>query len=56
MNDVMKVIKDDNVDVHGQEFDLQCKLKIVMRKSAIEKTKEKLEKITSVKLYFDGSF
>lgn len=56
MNDVMKVIKDDNVDVHGQEFDLQCKLKIVMRKTAIEKTKEKLEKITSVKLYFDGSF
>lgn len=56
MNDVMKVLKDENPRIIGQEFDLHCRIRIAVRQSRMPQLAEKLEKVTSVKLYFDGAY
>jgi uncharacterized YigZ family protein len=52
MNDVMKVLKDDNISQYDQKFELECCLKIRFRISAREKTLEKLIRIEGLKLNF----
>jgi uncharacterized YigZ family protein len=49
MNDIMKIIKDDQPDQIGQDFNLTCKITLSIRQSETEKLIDKFEKITSVK-------
>ncbi|RZK42333.1 MAG: YigZ family protein [Pedobacter sp.] len=48
MNDVMKVIKDENLSILKQEFDINCSISLEIRKSQLNQILNKLEKINSV--------
>lgn len=49
MNDVMKVIKDDQISVLEQQFDNNCSLTIAIRKADLNRVIGKLEGISGVK-------
>lgn len=48
MNDVMKVMKDDNVRILNQQFDNQCSLEFMVRKALGETIIGKLEKTSDI--------
>lgn len=48
MNDVMKVLKDENITQSNHNFDLECSLTISLRKSTEETILDKLSKIEGV--------
>jgi uncharacterized YigZ family protein len=52
MNDVMKVIKDENLSPVNQQFDLNCKLEIEIRKMSLNKILDKLNQIDQLKLKY----
>lgn len=52
MNEVMKVIKEEDLTPENQSFDLKCSLEILIRKSELNKVLGKLEKIESLKLNY----
>ena len=45
MNDVMKILKDENIDQSGQSFELDCRIMINFRVSAKEKILHRLSRI-----------
>lgn len=49
MNDVMRVIKDDNLTVLSQEFDNACTMKVEMRKMQVNSFVQKIDKIEGAK-------
>lgn len=49
MNDVMKIIKDDQPEQLGQDFNLRCKITLSIRQSEVDKIIEKFLKIEGVK-------
>lgn len=49
MNDVMKILKDENLEQWDQDFQLECKLKFSVRKKDADAVIEKFEKTESVK-------
>ena len=54
MNNLMKVLKEENIEQFDQNFGLNCSLKISLRNSKVEQINEKLSKIETVKLDFLG--
>jgi uncharacterized YigZ family protein len=52
MNDVMRVIKEEQPLQLGQDFNLTCKITISMRQNDIGRVLERFEKIESVKTEF----
>lgn len=52
MNDVMKIIKDDQPEQLGQDFNLTCKITLSIRQTEVKKIVEKFSKIDSVKTEF----
>ena len=52
MNDIMKIIKEDNLSILEQQFDNECIVKIAIRKMQVNRSITKLEKIegASIKL------
>jgi uncharacterized YigZ family protein len=48
MNDVMKIIKDDNLQVLSQQFDNNCTMQIAIRKMQVNQTLAKIGKIEGV--------
>jgi uncharacterized YigZ family protein len=50
MNDVMKLIKAENLNLLEQQFDTDCLVKIEVRKSQVEKVMGLLQHITGVKI------
>lgn len=50
MNEVMKIIKEENLHPENQVFDLKCLMEISIRKSELNKILGKLESIESLKL------
>jgi uncharacterized YigZ family protein len=55
MNDVMRIIKEDNLDILEQQFDTNCAIKISIRKMQVDQTLSKLQKLTSVKIKYNYS-
>jgi uncharacterized YigZ family protein len=53
MNEIMKVIKDDQLNVLNQQFDNNCSITIAIRKMQVNQTLSKLESIAGVKAKFD---
>jgi len=45
MNDIMKIIKEDNLTILEQQFDNDCMVKIAIRKMQVNRSINKLEKI-----------
>ncbi len=50
MNNVMRVIKDENLKPVNQKFEQNCSLTVSVRKSVLEKIIEKLTKIETVRI------
>jgi len=53
MNDVMRLIKEDNLDILNQQFDNNCEIRVSIRKMQVNQTMAKLQKLSSVKVKFD---
>jgi uncharacterized YigZ family protein len=53
MNDVMRLIKEDNLSILEQQFDNSCIIKISIRKMQVNQTLDKLQKIPSVKINYE---
>lgn len=52
LNDVMKVIKEENLIPEKQGFDLKCTLEIAIRKSELDKVLGKLENIEGIRVVY----
>lgn len=52
MNDVMKLVKDESLDVLTQNFDTNCILKFEVRKAQLNQVLSKFDKIEGVKLKY----
>lgn len=50
LNNVMKVIKDENLEVKSQVFDLECIFLLEIRKKAAEQLLSRLQKIDELKI------
>lgn len=50
MNEVMKIIKEDEPEVFDRQFDLNCSLKIAIRRKEADNLKGKFLKINTVKI------
>ena len=55
MNDVMKVMKDANLTMQNQQFDLSCSFRVAMRQGMSESVVERLQSIESVEVEFISS-
>ena len=55
MNEVMRIIKDDNIQVLDQQFDNSCSIQVSIRKMQVNQAVSKLQKLTSVKVKYDYS-
>ena len=55
MNEVMRIVKDDNLQLLEQQFDNSCTIKLSIRKMQVNKVISKLQKLTSVKIKYDYS-
>ncbi len=49
MNDVMRIVKEENPDVISQMFDNDCAMTLRIRKDNMPKLKARLEKVTSLR-------
>ena len=49
MNEVMKVVKDENIKIFNQSFDLNCTFNPEIRQSQVNKVIDRLEKIEGLK-------
>ena len=50
MNDVMRVVKEEQPRIEAQEFDNLCRMRIAVRESGREALVRKLEKIEGVNI------
>ena len=50
LNGVMKIVKEDNPTIISQKFDMNCEMVLRIRKSEVERLKNKLEKVETVYL------
>lgn len=50
MNDVMRIIKEEEPNIHLQQFDLNCKIELSIRKSRSEAILQRFSKVESVKI------
>lgn len=48
MNDVMKIIKDYDLEISNQSFDNDCKMSVTVREGLLEEITSKLEKLENV--------
>jgi uncharacterized YigZ family protein len=55
MNDVMRIIKDDNLVVLEQQFDNDCSMQLSIRKTQVEQTLGKLGKVSGLKSRYNFS-
>ncbi len=52
MNDIMSLIKEENLENFDQEFDLACKLKIAVNQSEVNRIIDKLVTIQNIKTQY----
>ncbi len=52
MNDVMRIVKEENINITNQQFDLNCVIEFALRQSEVEKVINRFEKVDSVKCNF----
>lgn len=49
MNDVMRIVKEENPDILEQEFEMDCRMKLSIRQTAMPRMRERLEKVESLR-------
>ena len=52
MNDVMRIIKDDNLDIENQVFDNDCKMEIAIRTSLVNRVIDSLSSLPNTKVKY----
>lgn len=52
MNEIMKIVKDENLEIDNQLFDNDCSMELSVRKSQLNQVINKLEKVDGVMLQF----
>jgi uncharacterized YigZ family protein len=55
MNDVMRVIKEENLTILNQAFDNDCSIQLSIRKTQVEQALFKLSKVSGTKVKYDHS-
>lgn len=50
MNDVMRIVKEENPEIVSQNFDNDCKMTLRIRKSQFERLKHRLQKIETLRV------
>jgi uncharacterized YigZ family protein len=55
MNDVMRIIKDDQLQILEQVSELNCQIKFSVRKTQVEQVMSKLNKVSGVKAVYNYS-
>lgn len=55
MNEVMRIVKDDSLQLLEQAFDNSCSIKVSVRKMQVNHVISKFQKLTSVKIKYDYS-
>ncbi|MDR3060701.1 MAG: IMPACT family protein [Dysgonamonadaceae bacterium] len=50
LNGIMKIVKDDNPQIIAQQFDMDCKITLRIRKSEAEKLKSRLLKVETTQI------
>jgi uncharacterized YigZ family protein len=55
MNDVMRIIKDDNLAILQQQFDNDCSIQVSIRKTQVEQTLFKISKLSGAAARYDHS-
>lgn len=55
MNEVMRIIKDDNLEILAQQFDNNCSIKVSIRKMQVNQCLARLQKLSSVKAKYEYS-
>ncbi|MCL2649851.1 MAG: IMPACT family protein [Candidatus Azobacteroides sp.] len=53
LNGVMRIVKEDNPVVISQNFDMDCQMTLMIRKSEVEKLKTRLLKVETLRLIND---
>ncbi|RZK14291.1 MAG: YigZ family protein, partial [Flavobacterium sp.] len=52
MNDIMKLIKDESLEVINQNFDINCMIKFEIRKAQLNQVLIKFDKIEGITLKY----
>jgi uncharacterized YigZ family protein len=52
MNDIMKIIKDEKLEIISQNFELECELVFAVRKSNADRVKDLFGKVNGVKIKY----
>lgn len=55
MNDVMRLVKEEQLNILGQSFNNECKIKFEVRKSQLNKVLQRIEKQTDIQLKYLGT-
>jgi uncharacterized YigZ family protein len=55
MNDVMKIIKEDNLDIITQSFDNECIVRLSIRKTQVNQSLSKLNNISPIAIKYNYS-
>ncbi|UOE52630.1 YigZ family protein [Mucilaginibacter sp. SMC90] len=55
MNDIMRIIKDENLTILNQQFDNDCSIQLSIRKTQVEQALFKLSKVNDTKVKYDHS-
>jgi uncharacterized YigZ family protein len=55
MNDIMRIIKDENLVILNQAFDNDCSVQLSIRKTQVEQALFKLSKVSGTKVKYDHS-
>lgn len=53
MNDIMRVVKEDNLGLLQQHFDTSCTIQVCIRKMMVNQSLSKLQKLPSVQVKYD---
>ena len=54
MNQVMRIVKEENPEICEQGYDNDCRMTLRIRKSMIPRLKSRLEKVTTLRFVEDG--
>jgi putative IMPACT (imprinted ancient) family translation regulator len=55
MNDVMRIIKDEQLQIMEQRSELNCDIRFSVRKTQVEQVMSKLNKVSGVKVVYNYS-
>lgn len=56
MNDVMRLLKEEQLNILDQKFDNECKIRFEVRKSQLNKVLQRIEKQNDIELKYLGTF